>query len=1072
MKVRDSIGRMESGAQPLDFDPDLYLALNPDVADRVAEGTVAGALEHWLAEGRADERAGRRPTVDEPSHYRARPGDCHPPSEAELAAFDPDLYLDRNPDVLRSGHSRDSALDHWILHGRHEGRTCFPDRSSRRRTDLGRLLERPFGIDFYAPFSARSGLGTAARGYLGAIRAAGIPVQIVNLNYDIGAIRVATRDYDRPPRYRVSILQVNADTIETVLRMLRMEQFDDAYTICIWAWEMNVLRPDWYASFAAVDEVWCLSDFNSAAVAAISPVPVTTMNCVVTPPSRATGYDRAYFGLPDGFLFLLPFDLSSSLERKNPMLAVDAFSEAFAGQGDVHLVVKFHSGHYDIAAQRGLMRQLRGRPNVIVRAEKLSRAEMDGLQCCADCLLSPHRSEGFGLNIAEFMALGRPVIATGYGGNMDFTTEQNSYLLSYTVRALARRSGPYLPGYLWAEPDRTDLVRHMRRVVDAPDEAAAKGAAAAATVLATLSPEAIGARVLARLEALGLRGDVPPFARLLGASRDLIPPPPSAISPVEDACSGAGHPTISVIVPVYDVAPEWLLRCIESVRSQSYERWELCICDDASTRADTVTALRRYQGLDPRIRIMRLPRNRGIADASNAAVTLATGSFLLMLDDDDELTSDALQLVAAAIGADPGIDVIYGDEDKIDPDGSLCNHYHKPDWSPEHLESVMYTLHPLTVRTSLFLDVGGFRADYSGAQDYDLMLRLSRRTESIHHIPRILYHWRKIPGSASAQVDAKPKALDAGRRALEDHVAEAHGGRAAVEPGLMTGLHRVRHRVPDDLVTTIVILTNNGTIALPGRERFIMVENLVDSIARFTVRPRHRLLVVDDGHTPAHLAERYAALGVRLASHTRSTPAFNFSDKANHALRLVETESVVFMNDDMEVRNGDWLSALVEFSHRPEIGACAGKLLHADGTIQHAGVVLGVQGGAAHVYHGAPGDTVGYNGYTHVIRNYSALTAACLATRRSVLTEVGGFDTRLAVDFNDIDLCLRMRRSGYRLVYTPFSEVVHFENASAQRSAQDPREVALFQSRWRDVIDRDPYYNINLSSSRFDFALR
>ena len=671
------------------------------------------------------------------------------------------------------------------------------------------------------------------------------------------------------------------------------------------------------------------------------------------------------------------------------------------------------------------------------------------------------------------MALGRPVVATGYGGTMDFTTEANSYLVSYDIRPQTRRSGPYLPGYLWAEPERADLVRHMRRVVERPEEAAAKGAAGAATVAASLSAEAVGSRILARLDALGLSPGVPPFVRLLGASRGLTLPAPSAVTPAADAGAGAAQPTISVLVPVYDVEPEWLLRCIESVRAQTYPRWELCLCDDASTRAGTVEALHRYQGLDPRIRIMRLPANGGIAAASNAAALLATGLFLLMLDNDDELTSDALQHVVSAIAADPEVDVLYADEDKIDEDGRLCDHYHKPDWSPEHLESVMYTLHPLTVRSALFLELGGFRTAYSGAQDYDLMLRLSRRTDAIRRIPQVLYHWRKIPGSASAEVDAKPAALDAGRRALEDHVAEAYGSdQATVEPGLLPGLHRVRHRIPPDLAVSIVILTNNGTIALPGRGRFVMVDNLVLSIVRYTATPRHSIIVIDDGHSSASQAERYADLGVRLVSYSRSTPSFNFSQKANFALRLVETEHVVFMNDDMEVRNGEWLSALIEFSQRSEIGACAGKLLHADGTIQHAGVVLGINGSAAHVFHNAPGDLVGYNGYTHVIRNYSALTAACLATRRSVMTEVGGFDPRLAIDFNDIDLCLRMRRSQYRLVYTPFSEVVHFESASALRHTQDPSEVMLFQNRWSQAIRDDPYYNPNLSRTRLDFTLR
>jgi GT2 family glycosyltransferase len=477
--------------------------------------------------------------------------------------------------------------------------------------------------------------------------------------------------------------------------------------------------------------------------------------------------------------------------------------------------------------------------------------------------------------------------------------------------------------------------------------------------------------------------------------------------------------------------------------------------------------------LDARIRIMRLAGNGGISVASNAAVLMATGSFLLMLDNDDELTSDALDYIASAIVADPDIDVIYSDEDKIDPSGQLCDHYHKPDWSPEHLESVMYTLHPLTVRTSLFLQLGGFRSEFSGGQDYDLMLRLSRHTQRIHHIPRILYHWRMIPGSASAEVDAKPAALDAGRRALEQHVEIKYGAaRAAVEPGLLAGLYRVRHRIIGAPPVSIMITTNNNKITLPGREPFTMVDNLIDSIMSHTNYPNYRLVVIDNSNSSQEQIGGYQRLGITLHSYGGSMSPFNYSDKANFGLRQLDTEHIVIMNDDMEAFDGDWLSALLEFSQNLEVGACAGKLLHADGTIQHAGVVLGVGGGAAHVYHGFPGDFIGYNGYTHLIRNYSALTAACLATRRSVMAEVGGFDRKLAVDFNDLDVCLRMRERQYRIVYTPFSQLYHFESATAARIAQNPKEVALFCGRWAGIVDNDPYYNPNLSVSRHDFSLR
>lgn len=1055
-----------------DFDEALYLSLNPDVASAVRMGHIGSGLAHWIAYGRADELAGHRPSLLHDQHYRALPDQkSTPPTPQEIAAFDPESYLEANGDVrLAIGSDPSAALTHWIEHGRYEGRL-----SSNRKTYLGRVKHparvaaKPFGVNFYAPFAARSGLGTAARGYLAALRKAGIPVHLVNIDVSSGQYRVAAREYDIPGPYRVNVLQVNADAMDRFYNLFRHGRFDNAYNIAIWAWELNILRPDWFSTFAAVDEVWTLSTFNTGAVAPMAPVPVRTMNCVVLP-APPTPFDRQYFSLPPGFLFLTVFDVGSSIARKNPHAVVAAFQAAFAGRDDVHLVLKFHAAHSDPAALREFLRSVHGVPNVIIRAKTLTEAEMHGLQACCDCLVSPHRSEGFGLNIAEFMQLGKPVVVTGYSGNMDFTDAENSFLVPYRMSQLVEQSGPYLPGYQWAEPDEQMLTSLMGTVCDDPTEAARRGARAADAIRTKLSADVVGARIQARLTELGLADTLPPYVGLLAREIRQAPPVPDAVTVMVTRAAAAARPTISVIVPVYNVPPEYLEKCIASVLAQTYQRWELCLCNDASTRAETVAVLGRYQGTDPRIRIVHLARNAGISDASNAAVGQATGSYLLMLDNDDELTPDALQHIAEAVIQDPTIDALYSDEDKYDVQGRLCDHYFKPDWSPEHLESVMYTLHPLTVRTSLFLELGGFRREFSGAQDWDLMLRISRATQAIHHVPRILYHWRMIPGSASAEVDAKPEALDAGMRALQDHVDAKYGGAAAVEPAGLQGYYRVRHAVVNQPPVTLLITTNNTKLTLPDRKPFVMVENLVASIEAHTDYANRRIVVVDNGNTPPKVRAAYKRAGIELHSYAGSMDPFNFADKANFAFRQVRTEHVVLMNDDMEAFEDDWLRALLEYSQRPDVGGCGGKLLHADGTIQHVGTVLGVNGGAAHVYHGFPGDYVGYNGYTHVVRNYSALTGAGFATRMEVINELGGLDPMFAIDFNDIDLCLRMRRHGYRLVYTPHSRMYHFESKTAVRTAQAPAEVKLFNDRWRGVITNDPFYNPNLSRTRHDFA--
>lgn len=1058
-----------------EFDEELYLALNPDVASAVSEGRLASGWDHWLAEGREDELVGHRPAITHERHYRSclsQPEAA--PSEGDLASFDAGVYLDRNPDVREAtGESPEAALDHWVKHGRFEGRVAWLQRSPRRRSiDLGAVASRPFGVNLYAPFTAKSGLGSAARGYLRALRAVNVPTQIINVDMNGGDLRIASRDYDSQPKYRINLIQINADTIDQFAGLFQDDRLDRAYNIAIWAWEMNVLRPDWYPAFSIVDEVWTLSSFNSEAVAAIAPVPVRSMNCVVPLP-KPTRFDRAYFDLPNGFLFLTAFDVGSSMERKNPQAVIEAFQSVFGGRDDVYLILKFHSGHHNPKVVRSLLRDVANTPNIIVKSNNLSEEEWTALQACMDCFVSAHRSEGFGLNIAEAMQLAKPVIATAYSGNMDFTSERNSYLIPYAIRPIERASGPYLPNYLWADPDRDALARLMQRVYQNPAERQRVARAGAETIRATLSAPVVGARMLRAFDEMGLRQELPPYVKALGRSATIQPPPAIATEPLADPVRLAGRPVLSVIVPVYNVAADYLIKCIDSVRAQTYVHWELCLCDDASTDEQTIGVLRSYQGTDPRIRIKHLHSNLGISGASNAAAMLATGRYLVMLDNDDELTVNALQHIADAVIADPEIDALYADEDKLDAEGRRRDHYHKPDWSPEHLESVMYTLHPLTVRTSLFFRLGGFRSEYSGAQDWDLMLRVSRETDAIHHIAKVLYHWRMIPGSASAEVDAKPDALLAGARALQDHVAAKYGAANAVaEAGEIAGFYRVRHAIRGNPPVTLLITTNNGMLTLPGRKPFVMVDNLIRSILEKTSYGNYRIVVIDNGNSTAKQARERQRQGVTTHSYLGSILPFNYSDKANFALRQLRTEHLVLMNDDMEAFDREWLTALLEFSQQHSVGACGGKLLHADGTIQHVGSVLGVSGGSAHVYHGFPGDFVGYNGYTHTIRNYSALTGACLATRRGVLNEVGGFDSRLAIDFNDVDLCLRMRKHDYRIVYTPYSKMYHFESKTAVRDSQNPSEVALFRSRWASIVENDPYYNQNLSRDRHDFSLR
>lgn len=1060
------------------FDEELYLALNPDVGEAVARGEMAGGRAHWDRCGRAEEAQGLRPALTDDALYGAAvaPSAEVPP---DISRFDADTYFLLYPDVLQAlGPSREAAVHHWLHHGRLEGRTgpgVAPYRHWQVRPHA--VLEKPFGMNVFGPFAAVSGLGTAARNLLRALRTTGIPLDIRPYDVSRGKPRITAAERARPARYRINLILANADQMARLAAVYDDGMFDDAYNIAVWAWEMAAFRPDWYTAFGPVDEIWTNSRFEMDSIGAMSPVPLTHVKLPVEVVPADGRRGREVFGIPqDRFVFLVAFDVGSTSARKNPRLVVEAFRAAFAGRENVFLVVKFHSNAVEPTVTRQITQALRGADNVLLISDMLPEGDMALLRAACDCFVSAHRSEGFGLNIAEFMALGKPVIATGYSGNLDFFDARVGYPIDYRLVEVEKQTGPYMPFYVWADPDRASLVAQFRAVYEDQAEAWRRGAAAAQRIRQELSPVRIGMDIRRRIHEAGFAAPLPPYLRWIGRTRGITGPSPvAALSPAAREAIlalGQNRPVISLIVPVYNVPDRYLAQCVASVQGQIYPFWELCLCDDASTDDGTRAVLARLQGSDPRIRIRRLAANGGISAATNAALEMATGEFVAFLDNDDVLTPDALLEIARTLLASPDADVIYTDEDKIDENGRLIDTYFKPDFSPEHLESVMYVLHMLVVRKKLLLAAGGLRSAFDGAQDYDLMLRLSRMTDRILHIPRALYHWRAMPGSAAAVVDAKPWALEAGFRALSEHVVEKHGKHAWVDKGLLPGTFRVRRKILGQPRVSLLILTNNGSVELPGRGRFHMVDNFVDSILRRTDYKNYEIIVVDNSKLSAAQKARFAELGVRVENYPGRVVPFNYAAKANFSIRCARTEHVVILNDDMEVADEGWLTALLEMSIEPEIGAVGAKLLHADGSVQHVGCAIGVCGAAAHVYHSYPGDFVGYNGFTHLIRNYAAVTGACLATRKSLLAQLGGFDESFAVDFNDTDLCLRMQEAGYRVVFTPYAQLFHFEGASAQRTKQNPEELKRFVARWGRFVENDPYFNPNFDKARFDFAVR
>jgi GT2 family glycosyltransferase len=381
----------------------------------------------------------------------------------------------------------------------------------------------------------------------------------------------------------------------------------------------------------------------------------------------------------------------------------------------------------------------------------------------------------------------------------------------------------------------------------------------------------------------------------------------------------------------------------------------------------------------------------------------------------------------------------------------------------------MYTCHLMVVRRALLDDVGGMRSAFDGAQDYDLLLRLAARTDRIRHLPGVLYHWRKTETSTAQAGAAKPWALDAGRRAIEACLQE-RGTRGEVVATPYSGLYRVRYAIDGEPLVSIVIPTRGRTRLLESRGVDILT-NCLRSLAARTAWPHFEVVVVADGGMVSESAE-HALRDLRHALVAYDAPGpFNFSRKVNAGVAASSGAHVLLLNDDTEARDPDWLTAMLELSAQPAIGAVGAKLLYPGGRLQHAGILLGVAGVAAHAFHQSPGDHPGYAGSNIVIRNVAAVTAACMLTRREVFDRVGGFDETLAVDFNDVDYCLKVRAAGYRIVYTPYAELTHHESASFGNRIQSPQEQRRMQERWGHAVRVDPYYHPELSHSRPDFSI-
>jgi len=512
-------------------------------------------------------------------------------------------------------------------------------------------------------------------------------------------------------------------------------------------------------------------------------------------------------------------------------------------------------------------------------------------------------------------------------------------------------------------------------------------------------------------------------------------------------------PLLSIVVPVYRPALWYFRECVQSVIDQTYQSWELCLCDDGSEDPELSAAMEAYAASDPRIKVLHMEKNGGISRATNRALGVATGEFIVLLDHDDLLELHALGEIAAVMAEHVDVDVIYSDEDKLDELDRPIQPHFKPDWDPDLLLAYPYLGHITAVRHDVLRHVGGFRPEFDGSQDYDVMLRATEMARRVVHIPKVLYHWRVVAGSAAGDTDAKPWAHQASRRVLEDAV-ERQGIDGFVETGPFQGAYHVRRRVHGDPTVSVII---------PFRDQASLTVACLESLERAPGYEITEVVLIDNGSTEPETREFRRRMEDRPNTRVLDYPgAFNWAAINNFAAATCTTDMLLFLNNDIEATTDGWLHALVELGQRPEIGAVGARLIYPDGKLQHAGVVLGMGGIASHIFIGMPKGVGGYFAWDRVVRSYSAVTAACLLVRREVFEELDGYDEGFAVGFNDVDFCIRLGQAGYRLLCTPHAELTHYESVSRGLSGYYS-DYQLFLSRWTDLLKvGDPYYNPNL----------
>ncbi|MDO4804842.1 MAG: glycosyltransferase family 2 protein, partial [Lachnospiraceae bacterium] len=534
------------------------------------------------------------------------------------------------------------------------------------------------------------------------------------------------------------------------------------------------------------------------------------------------------------------------------------------------------------------------------------------------------------------------------------------------------------------------------------------------------------------------------------------------------------EPKISIVIPLFNTKSDFLVELMETLVGQSYRNIEICLAD-GSTSDEPGDLIRERYGRDSRIVYRRLAKNEGISGNTNAAIEMATGDFLMLADHDDTLEKDACFEIVRALNADPEIDVVYTDEDKILlTDDIYYSPNFKPDYSPDLLTSNNYITHIFCVRKSVVDQVGGERAEYDGAQDHDFIFRCCESARKVHHIPKFLYHWRAHASSTAGNPESKMYAYDSGRRAVEDHYRRM-GIPAKVELAEDIGSFRSIYEIQGEPLVSIII---------PNKDLSKVLRRAVESIFEKSTYRNFEIVICENNSTEE---ETFAYYDELVAAHdnvrvVRWKGGFNFSAINNFAAKKANGDYLLFLNNDVEVITDRWIEELLGYCQRPDVGACGARLYYPNDKLQHCGIVVGIGGIAGHICHLEKRSSGGYFGRIVKTQDVSAVTAACMMVPRKVFEEVGGFDKKFAVAYNDVDLCLKIREKGYFIVYDAWCQLYHYESLSrgSDEEEEDPKkharqmaEARRLRAKWPEIYEKgDPYFNANLDYCTSDFVLK